>query len=192
MGKFNFIETKVKDVYIIEPTVFGDNRGFFMETYHYEEFSKAGLDIVFVQDNHSKSKKSVLRGLHFQKKHPQGKLVKVIKGAVYDVAVDLRKDSTTFGKWVGVELTEDNKKMFYVSEGFAHGFVTLEDDTEFLYKCTDYYHPEDEGGLIWNDPNLNVSWPMDTPILSEKDKKWPTLKELDFFFNYNRLKKGRA
>jgi dTDP-4-dehydrorhamnose 3,5-epimerase len=189
MGKFNFIETKVKDVYIIEPTVFGDNRGFFMETYHYEEFSKAGLDMIFVQDNHSKSKKSVLRGLHFQKKHPQGKLVKVIKGAVYDVAVDLRKDSTTFGKWVGVELTEDNKKMFYVPEGFAHGFVTLEDDTEFLYKCTDYYHLEDEGGLIWNDPSLNISWPIDNPILSEKDTKWLTLEELDFFFDYNNLKK---
>lgn len=192
MGKFNFIETKVKDVYIIEPTVFGDNRGFFMETYHYEEFSKAGLDMVFIQDNHSKSKKSVLRGLHFQKKHPQGKLVKVVKGAVYDVAVDLRKGSTTFGKWAGVELTEDNKKMFYVPKGFAHGFITLEDGTEFLYKCTDYYHPEDEGGLIWDDPNLNISWPINTPILSEKDKKWPTLEGLDFFFDYNRLKKRRA
>jgi dTDP-4-dehydrorhamnose 3,5-epimerase len=190
MGKFNFIETKVKDVYIIEPTVFGDNRGFFMETYHYEEFNKAGLDMVFVQDNHSKSKKSVLRGLHFQKKHPQGKLVKVIKGAVYDVAVDLRKDSTTFGKWVGVELTEDNKKMFYVPEGFAHGFVTLEDDTEFLYKCTDYYHLEDEGGLIWNDPNLNISWPIDNPILSEKDTKWPTLKNIDFYFTYQKKSGG--
>jgi dTDP-4-dehydrorhamnose 3,5-epimerase len=190
MGKFNFIETKVKDVYIIEPTVFGDNRGFFMETYHYEEFNKAGLDMVFVQDNHSKSKKSVLRGLHFQKKHPQGKLVKVIKGAVYDVAVDLRKDSTTFGKWVGVELTEDNKKMFYVPEGFAHGFITLEDETEFVYKCTDYYYPEDEGGLIWNDPNLNISWPIDNPILSEKDTKWPTLKNIDFYFTYQKKSGG--
>ena len=191
MGKFNFIETKLKGVYIIEPTVFGDNRGFFMETYHYEEFVKTGLNMVFVQDNHSKSKKDVLRGLHFQKKHPQGKLVKVVKGAVYDVAVDLRKGSPTFGKWVGVELTEDNKKMFYVPEGFAHGFITLEDDTEFLYKCTDYYHPEDEGGLIWNDPNLNISWPIDTPILSEKDTKWLALKNLDFYFNYKEKNGGK-
>jgi dTDP-4-dehydrorhamnose 3,5-epimerase len=189
MGKFNFIETKVKDIYIIEPTVFGDNRGFFMETYHYNEFKKAGLGMNFVQDNHSKSKKGVLRGLHFQKNHPQSKLVRVIKGAVYDVAVDVRKGSPTFGKWFGIELTETNKKAFYVPEGFAHGFITLEDETEFVYKCTDYYYPEDEGGLIWNDPNLNISWPIDTPILSEKDKKWPTLEELDFFFDYNNLKK---
>lgn len=189
MGKFNFIETKVKDIYIIEPTVFGDNRGFFMETYHYNEFKKAGLGMNFVQDNHSKSKKGVLRGLHFQKNHPQSKLVRVIKGAVYDVAVDVRKGSPTFGKWFGIELTEINKKAFYVPKGFAHGFITLEDETEFVYKCTDYYYPEDEGGLIWNDPNLNISWPIDTPILSEKDKKWPTLEELDFFFDYNNLKK---
>lgn len=192
MGKFKFIETRVKDVYIIEPTVYGDNRGFFMETYCYEEFRNAGLGMVFVQDNHSKSKKGVLRGLHFQKEHPQGKFIRVVKGAVYDVAVDLRKSSPTFGKWVGVELTEENKKMLYIHEGFAHGFVTLKDNTEFLYKCTDYYHPEDEGGLIWNDQDLNISWPINNPVLSEKDKKWPTLKQLNFFFTYkNKEKCGR-
>lgn len=173
MGKFKFTETEIEGVYIIEPTVFGDNRGYFMETYNYNEFKEAGLDMVFVQDNQSKSKKGVLRGLHFQKTHPQGKLVRVIEGEVFDVAVDLRKDSKTYGKWVGVILSKDNKKQFYIPEGFAHGFLVLSDEAEFTYKCTDFYHPEDEGGIAWNDPDIGVEWPMEgieKVILSDKDK----------------------
>lgn len=185
MVKFNFIETDIKDLYIIEPTVFGDNRGYFMETYNAEEFKAAGLDMVFVQDNQSKSKKGVLRGLHFQYKYPQGKLVRVIKGEVYDVAVDLRKDSKTYGKWYGVILSEKNKREFYVPEGFAHGFLVLSDEAEFTYKCTDFYHPEDEGGLLWNDPDIGIKWPLENieeVMLSEKDKKLKTLKETNVEF----------
>lgn len=173
MSKFKFNETEIKGVYIIEPTVFGDNRGYFMETYNYEEFKEAGLDMVFVQDNQSKSKKGVLRGLHFQKTHPQGKLVRVIKGEVFDVAVDLRKDSETYGKWVGVILNDENKKQFYVPEGFAHGFLVLSEEAEFVYKCTDFYHPEDEGGIAWNDSSIGIEWPIEAMkqvFLSEKDK----------------------
>ncbi|KGG79801.1 dTDP-4-dehydrorhamnose 3,5-epimerase [Caloranaerobacter azorensis H53214] len=180
MGKFKFIETGIKGLYIIEPTVFGDNRGYFMETYNFKDFKEAGLDMTFVQDNQSKSKKGVLRGLHFQYKHPQGKLVRVTKGEVFDVAVDLRKNSKTYGKWYGIVLSEENKKQFYIPEGFAHGFLVLSEEAEFVYKCTDYYHPEDEGGIIWNDPDINIDWPLDRVeeiILSEKDKKWKTLKE---------------
>lgn len=179
MGKFKFTETEIEGVYIIEPTVFGDNRGYFMETYNYNEFKEAGLDMVFVQDNQSKSKKGVLRGLHFQKTHPQGKLVRVIEGEVFDVAVDLRKDSKTYGKWVGVILSKDNKKQFYIPEGFAHGFLVLSDEAEFIYKCTDFYHPEDEGGIAWNDPDIGVKWPMegiDKVILSDKDKNLRRIK----------------
>ena len=180
MDKFKFTETEISGVYIIENTVFGDNRGFFMETYNEEEFKVAGLNMKFVQDNHSKSKKGVLRGLHFQKKFPQGKLVRVIKGAVFDVAVDLRKESKTYGKWTGVILSEENKKQFYIPEGFAHGFLVISDEAEFCYKCTEFYHPEDEGGVIWNDPDINIEWPMDKLgdseiILSEKDKKMASL-----------------
>ena len=182
MAEFKFKKTNLEDVYVIEPEVFGDQRGFFMETYNKEEFKKHGINVDFVQDNHSKSKKGVLRGLHFQKKCPQGKLVRVIKGGVYDVAIDLRKSSKTFGKWFGVELSAENKKMFWVPKGFAHGFVTLEDDTEFVYKCDQFYHPEDEGGLIWNDPGLKIDWPIENPTLSEKDQDFPTLKKLNFFF----------
>lgn len=180
MGKFKFIETGIEGLYIIEPTVFGDNRGYFMETYNFKDFKEAGLDMIFVQDNQSKSKKGVLRGLHFQYKHPQGKLVRVTKGEVFDVAVDLRKNSKTYGKWYGVILSEENKRQFYIPEGFAHGFLVLSEEAEFVYKCTDYYHPEDEGGIIWNDPDINIDWPLDKVqevILSEKDKKWKTLKE---------------
>jgi dTDP-4-dehydrorhamnose 3,5-epimerase len=179
MGKFKFIETPIKDLYVIEPTVYGDERGFFMETYNYNEFKEAGLDMVFVQDNHSKSKQGVLRGLHFQKEHPQGKLVRVIKGEVFDVAVDIRKDSETYGKWHGLILSEENKRQFYVPEGFAHGFLVLSDEAEFVYKCTDFYHPEDEGGIIWNDANININWPIENVgdiSLSEKDKRWKQLK----------------
>lgn len=180
MGKFNFIKTEIEGLYIIEPTVFGDNRGYFMETYHAGEFREAGIAMNFVQDNQSKSKKGVLRGLHFQYKYPQGKLVRVIKGEVFDVAVDLRKTSKTYGKWCGVILSEENKRQFYIPEGFAHGFLVLSEEAEFVYKCTDYYHPEDEGGILWNDPEIGIAWPLEKVkevILSEKDKKWKTLKE---------------
>jgi dTDP-4-dehydrorhamnose 3,5-epimerase len=180
MGKFNFIKTKIDGVYIIETGVFGDNRGYFMETYNYNDFKDAGLHMVFIQDNQSSSKKGVLRGLHFQKTHPQGKLVRVIKGEVFDVAVDIRKGSKTFGKWVGVILSEENKKQFYIPEGFAHGFLVLSDEAEFCYKCTDFYHPEDEGGIAWDDKEIGIEWPMegiDKVILSEKDKKWNGIRE---------------
>ena len=184
MSKFKKIETGIKDLVIIEPTVFGDNRGFFMESYSKKEFEEIGLTMEFVQDNHSKSKKGVLRGLHFQTKHTQGKLVRVIAGSVLDVAVDLRRDSDTFGKWYSVLLTAENKKMFYVPEGFAHGFITLEDNTEFQYKCTDYYAPEYDSGIIWNDKDINIDWELEKYgikeeelSLSEKDKKQQTFKE---------------
>lgn len=181
MGKFNFIKTKIDGVYIIEAGVFGDNRGYFMETYNFNDFKVAGLDMVFVQDNQSKSKKGVLRGLHFQKTHPQGKLVRVISGEVFDVAVDIRKGSKTFGKWVGVTLSKENKRQFYIPEGFAHGFLVLSDEAEFCYKCTDFYHPEDEGGIAWDDPEICINWPLagiDEVILSEKDKNRVKLREM--------------
>lgn len=180
MGKFIFTETEIKDVYIIEPTVFGDHRGFFMETYNYKDFKEAGLSMEFVQDNQSKSRKGVLRGLHFQTQDQQGKLVRVIKGEVFDVAVDLRKGSETYGKWTGAHLSEENKKMFYIPEGFAHGFVVLSDEAEFVYKCTNLYNPKYDGGIAWNDPDINIQWPIDgidEILLSEKDKKAKTLKE---------------
>jgi dTDP-4-dehydrorhamnose 3,5-epimerase len=180
MGKFKFIKTSINDVYIIEPTIFGDERGYFMETYHEKEFKDAGIDVKFVQDNQSKSKKGVLRGLHFQYTNPQGKLVRVIKGKVFDVAVDLRKNSSTYGKWEGVILSEENKKQFYVPEGFAHGFLVLSDEAEFTYKCTNFYDADDEGGILWNDPDIGIEWPSDNiaeVILSDKDKKSKTMKE---------------
>lgn len=181
IGNFKFVNTEIKGVYIVETKVFGDNRGYFMETYNYNDFKEAGLDMEFVQDNQSKSTKGVLRGLHFQKKHSQGKLVRVTKGKVFDVGVDLRDGSETYGKWVGVVLSEENKKQFYLPKGFAHGFVVLSDEAEFCYKCTDFYHPEDEGGLIWNDPDIGIKWPLDgidNIIFSDKDKLWPRLKDL--------------
>lgn len=150
MGQFQFTKTGIEGLVVVEPKVFGDNRGYFMETYNYNDFKAAGLDMVFVQDNQSKSKKGVLRGLHFQKKNPQGKLVRVVSGEVYDVAVDLRKGSDTYGKWYGVLLSAENKKQFYVPEGFAHGFVVMSETAEFVYKCTRFYDPSDEGGLMWN------------------------------------------
>ena len=184
MSKFKRVETGIKDLIVIEPTVFEDNRGFFMESYSKKDFSDIGVDIEFVQDNHSKSKKGVLRGLHFQTKHVQGKLVRVTAGSVLDVAVDLRKDSETFGKYFLVELTAENKKMFYIPAGFAHGFLTLEDDTEFQYKCTDYYAPEFDSGVLWNDIDINIKWNFEKYglseneiLLSDKDKKQQTLKE---------------
>ena len=187
MGNFNFTETKIKGVYIIEPKVFGDNRGYFMETYNKEHFAEAGLTMNFVQDNESSSSKGVLRGLHFQTKHTQGKLVRVTKGEVFDVAVDLRKGSPTYGQWEGVVLSAENKKQFYILEGFAHGFLVLSDHAIFNYKCTDFYCPEGEGGVLWNDPDIGIEWPLegiDNIILSEKYKVHPTLKDLNVPFQY--------
>ena len=182
MGKFNFIKTEIEGVMIIEPTAFGDERGYFMETYQYNDFCSAGIDVKFVQDNQSKSKKGVLRGLHFQKQFPQSKLVRVIKGEVYDVAVDLREGSPTYGKYVGVILSAENKRQFFIPKNFAHGFLVLSDEAEFVYKVDDFYHPNDEGGLMWNDKTVNVQWPIEDGmeiILSEKDKVNPTLENID-------------
>ena len=200
MGQIKVTKCPIEGLYIIEPAVHGDNRGYFMETYSLRDMQEAGLDMVFVQDNQSMSVKGVLRGLHFQKEFPQGKLVRVIKGRVFDVAVDLRAGSETYGKWYGVELTEKNKKQFYISEGFAHGFLVLSDTAEFCYKVTDFYHPGDEGGLAWNDPSIGIQWPElqgvypgsadaagytltdGTPLnLSEKDQKWSCLADTFHF-----------
>jgi dTDP-4-dehydrorhamnose 3,5-epimerase len=177
------VETDIQGPVIIEPRVFGDQRGFFMETWNALAFREAGLDLTFVQDNHSRSQKGVLRGLHFQNPGPQGKLVRVTRGAVFDVAVDLRKGSKTFGEWVGVELTADNKWMFWVPEGFAHGFLTLSDDTDFLYKCTAPYAPQSEHTLAWDDPEVGIDWPVADLelIVSEKDAKGLSLAEVPRF-----------
>ena len=178
MGNFTFNETKLKGVYIIDVKTYGDNRGYFMETYKEDDFKAAGLDYNFVQDNQSSSRKGVLRGLHFQKNHPQAKLVRVLKGEVFDVAVDLRKGSETYGQWVGAVLSEENKRQFMIPRGFAHGFLVLSDYAEFAYKCDDVYHPEDEGGIMWNDPAIGIEWPeAGELILSEKDKVHPSLAE---------------
>ena len=178
----NIIETSIPDLKIFEPKVFGDERGFFIETFRQSHFENLGLDVQFVQDNHSASSKGVLRGLHYQIKKPQGKLVRVVSGEVYDVAVDLRKSSSTFGQHVGVHLSADNKRIFWVPPGFAHGFVVLSDKAEFVYKCTEYYAPEHDRSLLWNDPALNIDWPIDIePELSEKDKEGKRLKEAEVF-----------
>ena len=196
MGQIKVTPAPINGLYIIEPAVHGDARGYFMETYSLRDMTEAGLDMNFVQDNQSMSVKGVLRGLHFQKEYPQGKLVRVIKGCVFDVAVDLRRDSETYGQWYGVELSEENKKQFYISEGFAHGFLVLSETAEFCYKVTDFYHPGDEGGLAWNDPAIGIKWPDlvgeyrgsadasgyaladGTPLnLSEKDQKWLCLSD---------------
>lgn len=178
MGNFTFTETKIKGVYIIDVKSYGDNRGYFMETYKETDFQAAGLNYSFVQDNQSSSRKGVLRGLHFQRNHPQAKLVRVLQGEVFDVAVDLRRDSETYGQWVGVLLSGENKRQFMIPRGFAHGFVVVSDYAEFAYKCDEVYHPEDEGGLIWNDPDIGIEWPeVGEIILSEKDKKNPTLAQ---------------
>jgi dTDP-4-dehydrorhamnose 3,5-epimerase len=187
LGNFNFIETKIKDLYIIEPKVFGDHRGYFMESYNKKDFFEAGLTMEFVQDNESKSKKGVLRGLHFQTKHTQGKLVRVTQGEVFDVAVDLRKGSPTYGQWEGVLLSAENKRQFYVPKGFAHGFLVLSEVAVFNYKCTDFYAPEYDSGLLWNDPDVGIEWPLEgieELSLSDKDMKQKTLKELDLPFEY--------
>ncbi len=180
MSNFTFTETFIKDCFVVEPKVFGDDRGFFMETYNKKAFEEAGYTMEFVQDNHSKSKQGVLRGLHFQKTKPQGKLVRVISGEVFDVAVDLRKGSETYGKWFGLYLNAENKRQLYVPEGFAHGFLVTSEYAEFCYKCTDFYDPSDEGGLIWNDETIGIEWPLDIVeevLLSEKDKNLPKLKQ---------------
>lgn len=179
----NIIECDIPGPLIIEPTVFGDDRGFFMESWNADAFDAAGLDLNFVQDNHSRSQKGVLRGMHFQNPKPQGKLVRVVRGAVFDAVVDLRRSSSTFGKWTGVVLSSENKRMFWVPEGFAHGFLTLEDDTDFLYKCTAPYHPENESSLAWDDPTVGIEWPLEDIELklSSKDMAGVPLADVKAF-----------
>ena len=184
MSNFTFTETKIRGVYIIDVKTYGDHRGCFMETYKEADFLAAGLPYRFVQDNQSSSRKGVLRGLHFQKTHPQAKLVRVIRGAVFDVAVDLRASSDSYGKWVGAVLSEENKRQLYIPRGFAHGFLVLSDYAEFCYKCDEYYHPEDEGGILWNDPDIGIEWPdVGDIILSEKDRRLPMLAESKIHFD---------
>ena len=180
MGKFNFIKTDIDGVIIVEPTAYGDSRGYFMETYQKEDFIKGGIDVDFVQDNQSMSTKGVLRGLHFQINYPQSKLVRCVRGEVYDVAVDLREGSKTYGKYVGVRLSAENKRQFFIPKNFAHGFLVLSDEAEFVYKVDDFYHPNDEGGLMWNDPDIGVEWPISEGMeinLSDKDQTHPAFKD---------------
>ncbi|WP_349671703.1 dTDP-4-dehydrorhamnose 3,5-epimerase [Lacrimispora sp.] len=180
MGKIKVTACEIEGLYVIEPTVFPDSRGYFVETYNQNDFHEAGLTMNFVQDNQSMSVKGVLRGLHFQKQFPQGKLVRAVRGTVFDVAVDLRSSSKTYGKWFGVELSAENKKQFYISEGFAHGFLVLSDEAEFAYKCTDFYHPGDEGGILWSDPEIGIEWPILEGMeltISDKDKKWNGIRD---------------
>jgi dTDP-4-dehydrorhamnose 3,5-epimerase len=180
VGNFSFHQTKIPGVVVVEPVVHRDHRGFFMETYHQQEFSAGGIAATFVQDNHSMSVKGVLRGLHFQRRHPQGKLVRVISGAVFDVAVDLRPNSPTLGKWHGEVLSEENRRQLYVPEGFAHGYLVLSDKAEFLYKCTNFYDPQDQQGILWDDPDIAVVWPLEPGIevvLSDKDKMYPRFRD---------------
>lgn len=195
MGQIKVTKAPIEGLFIIEPTVHGDSRGYFMETYNQRDMEEAGMDMIFVQDNQSMSSKGVLRGLHFQINHPQGKLVRVIKGRVFDVAVDIREGSPTYLQWFGAELSDENKKQFYISPGFAHGFLVLSDTAEFCYKCTDFYHSNDEGGLAWNDPKIGIKWPEivgkyqgsasaegyslpdGTPLnISDKDQKWSCIQ----------------
>lgn len=182
MGKIEVESCEIEGLKIITPTVHGDARGYFVETYNARDMAEAGIDRVFVQDNQSASKRGVLRGLHFQIEHPQAKLVRVIKGEVFDVAVDLRKGSATYGKWKGVLLSAENHKQFYIPEGFAHGFLVVSDYAEFCYKCTDFYHPGDEGGIMYNDPDVGVEWPIADDmelIFSERDTKWGGIGSLN-------------
>ena len=180
---FKIIKTDIEGLVVLEPKVFGDNRGYFMETYNQKDFEEAGLHYNFVQDNQSHSTKGVLRGLHFQKTHPQAKCVRVLDGKVYDVAIDLRKGSPTYGKYFGVVLSGENKKIFMIPRGFAHGFLVLSEQATFTYKCDEFYHPEDEGGIIWNDPDVNVAWPkVENVLLSAKDQVLPRLKDIKIEF----------
>lgn len=182
-GKITVETCDIEGLRVISPAVFGDERGYFMETYQQEDFKAAGIDVDFVQDNQSSSKKGVLRGLHFQINYPQDKLVRVVSGKVFDVAVDLREGSKTYGKWFGVILSTENKKQFFIPKGFAHGFIVLSDYAEFFYKCSDFYHSNDEGGLMWDDPDIGIEWPMpegmtkDDLILSDKDKSWSGIRD---------------
>jgi len=183
VGKFRKIPTPIEGLFIIEPTVFGDERGFFMETYNKKEFVDIGIECDFVQDNHSRSVKGVLRGLHLQTEHQQAKLVRVIGGAVFDVAVDLRRDSSTFGKWYGILLSAENKKMTYIPEGFAHGFLVVSEIADFQYKCSEFYCPSCDAGIIWNDPDVAIDWPLEEfgieeLLLSKKDSNLPVLKSI--------------
>lgn len=180
MGKIKVTTCGIEGLKVIEPTVFGDARGYFMETYNYKDYAAAGIDMEFVQDNQSASKRGVLRGLHFQINYPQDKLVRVVHGEVFDVAVDLRPGSPTYGQWYGVILSDENKKQFFIPKNFAHGFLVLSDYAEFAYKCTDFYHPNDEGGILWNDKDLQIEWPIPEGmelIMSDKDQKWGTFAE---------------
>ncbi|MBQ7972321.1 MAG: dTDP-4-dehydrorhamnose 3,5-epimerase [Lachnospiraceae bacterium] len=180
MGKFQVETCEIEGLKVITPTVFGDERGYFMETYQYEDFKALGIDVVFVQDNQSASKKGVLRGLHFQYEYPQDKLVRVINGEVFDVAVDIREGSPTYGQWHGELLSAENKKQFFIPKGFAHGFLVLSDYAEFCYKCSDYYHPNDEGGFLWSDPAIGVKWPIPEGMeltISDKDTRWGSITE---------------
>jgi len=178
----NIIKTPLDDVIIIEPRIFRDSRGFLYESFSRKKYSEAGIQCDFVQDNHSFSEKGVLRGLHFQTDLPQAKLVRVIRGEVYDVAVDLRKASPNYGKWFGARLSEENNRQMFIPEGFAHGFCVLSEYAEFLYKCSNYYSPAGEGGILWNDPDLNIDWPLENPVLSEKDRRFPSLKDANLPF----------
>ncbi|MDF2881102.1 MAG: rmlC [Clostridiaceae bacterium] len=185
MGQFNFMKTDIEGLMVIEPKVFGDSRGYFMETYNEKDFKTAGINVKFVQDNQSKSRKGVLRGLHFQREYQQAKLVRVLSGEVFDVAVDLRKGSPTYKNCYGVVLSAQNSKQFYVPTGFAHGFLVLSDEAEFAYKCTDFYHPECEGGIVWNDPQIGIDWPLsgiNELLLSDKDKRLKTLSEQNYIY----------
>ena len=178
MGNFTFNKTEIEGVFLIDVKLYGDSRGYFMETYKESEFRDAGLNYRFIQDNQSLSRRGVIRGLHFQRTYSQAKLVRVLRGEVFDVAVDLRKGSDTYGKWIGVVLSEENHRQFLIPKGFAHGFAVVSDEAVFAYKCDELYHPEDEDGIIWNDPDINITWPdIGTIILSEKDKKYKTLRE---------------
>ena len=173
----NVVKTKLEGVVVIEPTVFGDDRGFFLESYNHRRYAEAGIHALFVQDNHSRSGRGVLRGLHFQRTKPQGKLVRVTLGEVFDVAVDVNPDSKTFSQWIGVNLSSENHKLLYVPPGYAHGFVVLSESADFQYKCTEFYDVSDEGGIAWDDATLNIAWPIENPILSKKDIRLPSLKE---------------
>lgn len=180
MGQISVTSCEIEGLKVIEPKVFGDERGYFFESYNYNDYAAAGIAEQFVQDNQSSSSRGVLRGLHFQIKYPQAKLVRVIRGEVFDVAVDLREGSKTYGKWFGLILSEDNKKQFFVPKGFAHGFVVLSDYAEFAYKCTEFYHPGDEGGLVWNDPDIGIDWPIPDGMelnIIERDRNWPGIKD---------------
>lgn len=183
MGNFTFHETEIEGVFLIDVRTYGDRRGYFMETWTESEFRNVGIDCRFVQDNQSASRRGVIRGLHFQKTHPQAKLVRVLRGEVFDVAVDLRRGSATYGKWAGALLSEENKRQLFIPRGFAHGFAVISDYAEFAYKCDDFYHPEDEGGVLWSDPVISISWPeFAEPLLSDKDMALPMLSESCFAF----------